>query len=443
MAGVKPYYTTNSLISSIKLRIMFPTSQSTLTYNDILTMINEELQLSAVPAIRELHEEYFVYKCPPTPLVNGISRYPIPNRAQGMAVRDINWSDTSGNFFKMSRIAPEEKSFFQQNVGSNQAIGKYYVEGNEIIITPQVSTGATGSLNFFIYLRPNYLVRDDRAAVIQGFQKALVVSDNSQISVGDTIIITTGNQTNAPIASLLTAVASSPGLHEFEIGATAAITAANINTAINDLGLEDVSCTVSASIATVGYSDITTSFSVASSGVTVDNTNIYIHFDNLATTYTDPETDITETLYDVANTVDFLQTDPGHRTYTYDIKLRQILPNNVGKFKATDLQTWVNNSSGGPQKYVSVQVGDYICLSNECIIPQIPPELHSKLAEMVAARILMAIGDKEGLAVSMGKLAEMDKQQAALIGQRVESSVPKVFNQFSLLRLGKRGRRRI
>lgn len=110
MAGVKPYYTTNSLISSIKLRIMFPTSQSTLTYNDILTMINEELQLSAVPAIRELHEEYFVYKCPPTPLVNGISRYPIPNRAQGMAVRDINWSDTSGNFFKMSRIAPEEKS---------------------------------------------------------------------------------------------------------------------------------------------------------------------------------------------------------------------------------------------------------------------------------------------------------------------------------------------
>ena len=62
---------------------------------------------------------------------------------------------------------------------------------------------------------------------------------------------------------------------------------------------------------------------------------------------------------------------------------------------------------------------------------------------MVAARILMAIGDKEGLAVSMGKLAEMDKQQASLIGQRIESSVPKVFNQFSLLRLGKRGRRRI
>lgn len=443
MAGIKPYYTTNSLINSIKLRIMFPTSQSTLTYNDILTMINEELQINAVPAIRELHEEYFVFKAPPIPLVNGISRYPIPSRAQGMSVRDINWSDTSGNFFKMTRIAPEEKSFYQQNVGSNQAIGKYYVEGNEIIITPQVSTGATGSLNFFIYLRPNYLVRDDRAAVIKGFQKAIVISDNSQIAAGDKITIMTGNQTPNPVIITLTAVAASPGDSEFEIGTTSALTAANINSAINNLGLENISSTVDDSIATLEYTDITSTFSVSSSGIVVDTDYIYIHFDNLATTYTDPETDIEETLYSTNCLVDFLQTNPGHRTYTYDIKLRQILPDNVGKFKAEDLKTWVNNSSGGPKKYISLQVGDYICLANECIIPQIPPELHSKLAEMVAARILMAIGDKEGLAVSMTKLQEMDKQQASLIGQRMESSVPKVFNQFSLLRLGKRGRRRI
>lgn len=406
-------------------------------------MINEELQINAVPAIRELHEEYFVYKCPPTPLVNGISRYPIPSRAQGMSVRDINWSDSSGNFFKMSRIAPEEKSFYQQNVGSNQAIGKYYVEGNEIVITPQVSVGATGSLNFFIYLRPNYLVRDDKAAVIKGFQKALVIADNTLISVGDTITLTTETQTSTPNVNILTAVAGSPGLNQFEIGATAAITAANINDAINLLGLENASSTVSTSIVTVDYSHIDTSFVVLSSGISVDNNYVYIQFDNLASTYTDIDTDITEDLYQTNSMVDFLQMNPGHRTYTYDVKLRQILAGNIGKFKADDLMTWVNNSSGGVKKFVSIEVGDYICLANECIIPQIPPELHSKLAEMVAARILMAIGDKEGLAVSMGKLAEMDKQQASLIGQRIESSVPKVFNQFSLLRLGKRGRRRI
>jgi hypothetical protein len=55
----------------------------------------------------------------------------------------------------------------------------------------------------------------------------------------------------------------------------------------------------------------------------------------------------------------------------------------------------------------------------------------------------MAIGDKEGYAISMNKIQEMDKKQETLIGSRVESSVPKVFNRYSLLRLGKsRFRRR-
>lgn len=441
--AIKPYYTTTSLVNSIKLRILFPTSQSTLTYNDMVTFINEELQINAVPAIRMAHEEFFVFKCPPTPLVNGISRYQIPSRAQGSSVRDINWSDSSGNYFKMTRIAPEEKSYYQQNVGSNQAIGKYYVEGNEIVITPQVSAGATGALNFFIYLRPNYLVRDDRAAIIQNFEKALVVSDNSLMASGDTITITTGLQTPSPIITILTAVMGSPSSSEFQIGATAAITAANISTALNALELEDVTCSVSTSVATVSYDDVTSTFSTTSSGVIIDNAYTYIKFDQLPSTYTDPETDETSALYETNSLVDFLQTDPGHRTFTYDIKLRQILAGNVGKFKSVDIQGFLNNSSGGNLSYLPIKVGDYICLANECIIPQIPPELHSKLAEMVAARVQMALGDKEGLAVSMAKLEQMDRQEATLIGQRIESSVPKVFNQFSLLRLGKRGRRRL
>lgn len=439
--SVKPYYTTDTLIDSIQKRIMFPISQSTFTYNDIVMMINEELQLNAVPAIRELHEEYFVYKCPPVPLVNSISRYSIPSRSMGMSVRDINWSDSSGNYYKMTRIAPEDKAFFQQNSGSNQEIGKYYLEGNEIVITPQVQIGATGSLNFFIFLRPNYLVRDDRAAIIQNFQKALVISDNSLISAGDTIQFVTGNQTPSPITNTLTAVVGSPGPSEFQIGANAIATAVNLNNAINLLAIEGITSTLSSSIVTSYYDDISTTFTILSDGIVCDENNLYIKFDSLPSTYTDPDTDITETLYQTNSLVDFLQTDPGHRTYIYDIKLRQILSGNVGKFKVTDLETDLDNGSGINLSFMNIKIGDYICLANECIIPQIPPELHSKLAEMAAGRILSAIGDKEGYAISLDKQARMDKQQATLIGQRIESSTPKVFNSRSLLRLGKRGRR--
>jgi hypothetical protein len=440
--STKPYYTTDALLDSIKNRIMFPLSQSTLGYKDIVQFLNEELQLNAVPAIRELHEEYFVYKCNPVSLVDGISRYPIPSRAMGMAVRDINWSDSNGNFFKMTRIAPEDKAFFQASTGSNQAVGKYYIEGNEIVLTPQVD-GAAGSLNFFIFLRPNYLVRDDRAAVIQEFQKSLVISNNALVTAGQTISISIGNQSASPVITILTAVSGSPTSDtEFQIGATVIETATNLNSVINNLGLEGVSSSiVSTSIVTISYEDVSATFETDSSGITIDSNYLYVKFDQLPSTYTDPETDITETLYETNCLVDFLQTNPGHRTFTYDIKLRQILSGNVGKFKISDLKTYLNNSSGGDLKYYPIQVGDYICLANECIIPQIPPELHSKLAEMAAGRILSAIGDKEGYALSLNKQAMMDKQQATLIGQRIESSVPKVFNSSSLLRLGKRSRR--
>lgn len=523
MANIKPYYTTDDLIESIKTRIAFPLSQNTFTYNSVVSMMNEELQINAVPAIKQLHDEFFVYKCPPVPLVNGISRYPIPSRSMGMSVRDIDWSDASGNFFKLTRIAPEEKAFFQQNVGSNQAIGKYYIEGNEIVITPQVQTGATGSLNFFIYMRPNYLVRNNRAAFIQYFQNYSTISS---VVPGDTFTIITGNQTPSPVTTTMFAVnnsaktivsistsgvlttvnphgipfsgnnkksfnvkltgtsnpninnqligataisatqiqlnttidvASTGGIYsiqnQFQIGSTDLLTAGNLSSAIKNLALESI---VNASATdlgnsirlTVSYEDISSTFQSSSSSISVDNTYIYIKFDdNFELTYKDPDTDITSDLYGPTNNilpkVDFLQTDPGHRTYTYDIKLREITSDHVGKFKVSDLKTYLNNSSGGVKLFCPIQVGDYICLANECIIPQIPPELHSALAERTAARILAAIGDKEGLAISQAKIAELDKQQATLIGQRVDSSVPKVFNQFSLLRLGKRGRRRL
>ena len=168
---------------------------------------------------------------------------------------------------------------------------------------------------------------------------------------------------------------------------------------------------------------------------------MYIEFDQLPSTYTDPETIVTTPFFTVNSKVDFLQTEAGHRTFTYDIKLKGI-NGNIGKFKTNDLKNFMNNSSGGQLSFYNIQIGDYICLANECIIPQIPSELHNALAERAASRILMALGDQQGLQNSQAKIAEMDRKQDTLIGSRVEGSVNKVFNSFSLLRVGKRSSRR-
>ena len=525
MANAKPYYTTDQLIESVKRRISYPLSQNTFQYSDLVAFLNEELQLSAVPAVKMEHEEYFVYKRT-TPLVDGISRYEIPDRAIGMALRDMKYSDTNGNFYDMTRIAPDDKAFFQQSNGSNQTVAKFYVEGNEIVLTPLVQAGASGKLNFFFYLRPNSLVRDDRACIIQNFQKEFTVS-NTNIQVGDQFIIYTGVQSPTPVSNIFTAINNSvqtivsistdgvltttnahnlpldqsvnitftgvsgilPNLNgtvigavstgantfqlsetftsagtggsysiqnSFQIGATDSDTANNLTIAINAAAITNIAATNTSTVSPavgkvkVAYKDISVNFDVLKGagntnpeGITYDENNTYINFDQLPASYTDPETDITSPLY-VAGTsyVDFLQTNPGHRTYTYDIKLLSV-NGTVGAFATEDLKAYQNNSSGGELTFYNIKIGDYICLQNECIIPQIPPELHNALAERAASRVLMAIGDMQGYQISQAKIAEMNKMQETLIGSRIESSIPKVFNRYSLLRLGKsRFRRR-
>lgn len=449
MANAKPYFTTDDLIASIKRRISFPLSQNTFQYSDLVAFLNEEMQLSAVPTVKQEHEEYFVYKVT-VPLVNGVSRYEIPNRAIGMALRDVKYSDATGNFYDMTRIAPDDKAFFQQSNGSNQTISKYYIEGNEIVLTPLVQAGAVGKLNFFIYLRPNALVKNDRAATIRSFQKDITISNNANLEVGDKIYINTGNNTSpTPEEYIFTAVASGASAYQFNIGATANDTASNLNTAINAANIKNITSTVLTNAVTVTYSDISTYFTsvkpdtaLLGDAFSIDNANLYVKFDQLPTTYTDPETMQQSALYGVGHLVDFLQTNPGHRTYTYDIPIVSI-NGTVAAFAVSDLQTYLNNSSGGTLAFYNIKVGDYICLANECIIPQIPPELHNALAERAASRVLMAIGDVQGYQVSQAKLAEMNKMQETLIGSRIEGSVPKVFNRYSLLRLGKsRFRRR-
>lgn len=435
--SAKPYFNSDDLVKSVLRRISSPLSQNTYTYDDILAFANEELLLNAVPQVKQAHQEYFVFK-KTVPLVSNVSVYPIPDRALGMVLRDLNWSDASGNFFDMAKIAEEDKAYFARNISSNQGMGQYYIEGNTVVLASQLVTNPTGSLNFFLYLRPNQLVRPDRAAKILNFVKNITIS--SAIADGDNITITTGNQSVAPNVQTFTAIASgSPVGNQFLIDADPQVTAGNLNTAITNALIDGTSTTLSGVVIMFNYDDITTTFNIISSGILVDNNNVYIQFDQLPSTYTDPDTNQTSPLYVANGLVDFLQTNPGHRTYTYDVKLRQILAGNIGRFAMSDLQTYLNNSSGGVLQFMQIVVGDYIGLQNECIIPQIPSELHNALAERTASRVLMGQGDAQGYQMSQSKIAEMDVKQAEIINSRVEGAVTKVFNRYSMLRSGKRG----
>jgi hypothetical protein len=90
----------------------------------------------------------------------------------------------------------------------------------------------------------------------------------------------------------------------------------------------------------------------------------------------------------------------------------------------------------------NLAVGDFVASAEECIIPQIPTDLHSMLAQRVACRCLEALGDQAGLQAANLKLAEMEQKGASLLQDRVEDAPMKVNNRHGFLnRLKTRYRR--
>jgi hypothetical protein len=441
MANAKPYKTTDDLVESIKTRIIFPISQNTLTYNNIVTMMNEEMMLGAVPDVLSEHEEYFNFT-KAVNMVRNIGRYDIPSRAIGMTLRDLKYANNSGLFTDMTRIAPEDKAFYQSSYSNAQIIGKYYLEGNEIVLASSVPTD-TGFLMYTFPLRPNLLVRNDRVCYVESYNKTLTFA---QLPVaGNDFEITFGSQSASPIYVTLTAVSGSATSTQFLIGTTVNDSATNYATVLNNQGITGLTATVFNNVVTITYNKIDTLFQTDNTAAFVfDDTITNITFNTLPTTYTDPDTLETDNdFYTVGTMVDFLQINPGNRTYAYDVEILAI-NGTTATFRTSDLK--IMSGNGGPTAmpltFINLKVGDYIAQQNECIIPQIPVELHTALAERASARILSAIGDSEGYTRAAARIQEMDKKKEQLIGSRVEGSVSKVFNRYSILRQGKNNSRR-
>lgn len=89
-----------------------------------------------------------------------------------------------------------------------------------------------------------------------------------------------------------------------------------------------------------------------------------------------------------------------------------------------------------------LQVGYYITLAEQTIVPQVPVELHPLLAQRVAVACLEALGDAAGIQLAAAKLQNMEEKTLQLIDNRVEGSPQKINGRYSPLkqRLSRYGR---
>lgn len=409
MAAKTPWMTSRDLIASVKRKISFPISQNTFSEQDILDFANEEMLLQQVPAIMTYHEEYFV-KSISTPLVSNKARYQIPDRAIALKLRDLSYMDSNNNLFEMTRVNSDDKSYWQRSFGFNGISYRFYIEGNDVVMTPNPNDFNDGSLVFYVFFRPNQLVANERAATVQGFQKQVTIGT---LVDGDVIEI---NQVS------FEAVSSSPTGTQFLIGGTPTISASNLVAVMNSNGFTTAN---TLAVVVVSYLDVTMTFNSLSANIVVDSTTGVV-CDQIPTTYIDPTTGISSPLFQDGELIDFLQTRPGHKTRSFDI---QIPTNGISG------NVFVLDPAVIPTDLIA---GDYICLANECIIPQIPTDLHSGLAERTCGRILAALGDQQGLQNSMAKLQEITQGESRLLDDRVDGSPEKVLARHSIVRYNKR-----
>lgn len=132
--------------------------------------------------------------------------------------------------------------------------------------------------------------------------------------------------------------------------------------------------------------------------------------------------DKTPELYNIGTLVDLIQVKSPHKCLKIDISV-------------TNVDTVNNIISIDPSSIPSkLRKGDHIALAEECMIPQLPTDIHSMLAQRIACRCLEALGDQQGLAAANAKLAEMELKLGAVVDNRVEGAPLKVVNRHSMLR---------
>lgn len=79
-------------------------------------------------------------------------------------------------------------------------------------------------------------------------------------------------------------------------------------------------------------------------------------------------------------------------------------------------------------------VGDYVCLTEQSPVPQIPVELHGLLAQKCAVKIHESKQMLDKLGASVKELARLEQDARSVLTPRVDGEAQRVFNRSSLYR---------
>lgn len=163
--------TTSKLIQSIENRSHVPVNQDTFTKFRFLDFATEEMRLTLTPFIMLANEDYFLFEIE-VPFVNGQLEYPIPSRAAGVKLKDLQLKDSSGNYRELTRITIGDR-FGNEYGQAFYYLNQFYIKNNKVVFLGNNNINYSNyKLVFVIYIRPSQLVLEDRVGVISSINRS-------------------------------------------------------------------------------------------------------------------------------------------------------------------------------------------------------------------------------------------------------------------------------
>ena len=130
---------------------------------------------------------------------------------------------------------------------------------------------------------------------------------------------------------------------------------------------------------------------------------------------------------------DFVKGRSPHKIRTFDVAICSIC-STTKTVTFDNCQLTRTVTDGLTQEAITFVVGDYITKSEETVLPQLPAEIHSILAQRTAIKLLEGLGDTEGMKNATEQLKEIEDKAMTLIGNRNDGSPKKINIKHSLLK---------
>ena len=173
----QPGYLVDNLVASCISKYALAVSQNTVSQNDIVLYLDEELRSDIIPLIESVRGEYFMtYFDQP---VTGAASYTIPQRAAGGTLQDVVFVDSNNNEIALaSPTASQVKGSYPGYMVAYWTLS-YYQKNDQIVLFPQNAVQSTGyTLRMKFSRRPNDLTLSSNCGQIVSINGAALTLSN-------------------------------------------------------------------------------------------------------------------------------------------------------------------------------------------------------------------------------------------------------------------------